>query len=57
MHQMTDQSLVVEAFGLESPEDFESLDFDSLELSDDPFDSPEPSEEPPLAAAPFFFLP
>ena len=50
------QSLVVEALGL-SPEDFESLDLDSLELSPDPFDSLEPSEEPPLAAAPFFFLP
>jgi hypothetical protein len=51
------QSLAVEAFGFESPEDFESLDFDSLEPSPDPFDSPDPSDEPPLAAAPFFFLP
>ena len=48
------QSLVVEVFGLESPEDFESLvvELDSLLL----FDSLEESE-PPLVPPPFFFLP
>jgi hypothetical protein len=47
---------VVEALGLESPEDFESLELESELESPLLFDSLEESE-PPLAAAPFFFLP